>query len=146
MRIFQHQTQIIQNSNGSVRKSFKIVKGNSEKIMKVEGVTNKNDPSLLHILQTIRKHNLVHKKYYKIHEDDILQLLKEGDRKRDIENMKNSKKEKSKEVKSKEVKSKEVKSKEVKKVKSKEIKSKEIKSKEVKKVKSKKVKSKEVKK
>jgi hypothetical protein len=142
MRIFQHQTQIIQNSNGHVHKAFKIVKGNSEKIMKVEGMTNKNDSSLYHILQTIRNHNLVHKKYYKIHEDDIVQLLKEGERKRDIENMKNSKKvvvvkkskKEKKEVKNekKEKKEKKEVKKEVKKVKSKEVKKmKKVKSKKV---------------
>ncbi len=143
MRIFQHQTQIIQNSNGHVRKAFKIVKGNSEKVMKVEGMTNKNDSSLYHILQTIRNHNLVHKKYYKIHEDDIVQLLKEGERKRDIENMKNSKKvvvvKKSKKEK-KEVKNEKKEKKEKKEVKIKKVKSKEVKKmKKVKKVKSKKV-------
>jgi hypothetical protein len=134
MRIFQQQTQIVQNTNGHVHKTFKIVKGNSEKVMKVEGITNKNDPSLYHILQTLRKNNIVQKKYYKIHEDDIAQLLKEGDRKRDIENIKKYvvvKKKKVNNAKSKEVKK--VKSKESKKVKSKE--SKKVKSKESKKVK-----------
>ncbi len=91
MRIFQHQSQIVQSSNGNIQRAFKVVKGNDEKMMKMEGVSNRGDPSLFHIIQTLRKNHMSAQRYYTIHEDDILDLLKEGERKKDIESMKNYK-------------------------------------------------------
>ncbi len=89
MRFFQHQTEFVSNSTGAVRKTFKVVKGDGEKMVKVEGVSNKNDSSLFHILQTLRKNHMVARRYYQIHEDDIMNLLKEGERKGDLEKMRN---------------------------------------------------------
>ncbi len=106
MHIFQHQSQIIQNSAGRVQKSFRVVKGNGEKVMKLEGVSNRNDPSLYHILQTLRKNNMSAKRYYQIHEEDIVRLLKEGDRVKDLDQMKNYQKSEVKRVKREEKKGK----------------------------------------
>ncbi len=88
MHIFQQQTQVFQNSNGHVRKAFKIVKGNDSKVMEVKGVTNKENPSIYHILKTLKKNNMAVHQYYKINEDDIMRLLKEGNQEQELENLK----------------------------------------------------------
>ncbi|MFY7987403.1 MAG: hypothetical protein ACOVNP_00870 [Flavobacterium sp.] len=92
MHIFQQQTQVFQNSNGHVRKAFKIVKGNDSKIMEVKGVANKENPSVYHILKTLKKNNMAIHQYYKINEDDIMRLLKEGNQERELENLKKEEK------------------------------------------------------
>ncbi len=92
MHIFQQQTQVFQNSNGHVRKAFKIVKGNDSKVMEVKGVTNKENPSIYHILKTLKKNNMAVHQYYKIDEHDIMRLLKEGNQEQDFESLKKEKK------------------------------------------------------
>ncbi len=93
MHIFQQQTQVFQNSNGHVRKAFKIVKGNDSKVMEVKGVTNKENPSIYHILKTLKKNNMAVHQYYKINEHDIMRLLKEGNQEDSFETLKKGKKE-----------------------------------------------------
>ncbi len=145
MHIFQQQTQVFQNSNGHVRKAFKIVKGNDSKVIEVKGVTNKENPSLYHILKTLKKNNMAFHQYYKINETDIMRLLKEGNQEEEFKNLnkeedkkrivtKKSAKDKKKKIGiSKSIK-KEDKKKVVKKSVKKEVKKKEVKKKIIKKV------------
>lgn len=138
MRIFQQQTQVFQNSNGHVHKAFKIVKGSDSKVMEIKGVTNKENPSIYHILQTLKKNNMAVHQYYKIDENDIMRLLKEGNQEDSLESLKKvvkkKKVEKKKEVKKKEEKKKEEKKKIIKKVEKKKIVKKVIKKSEKKKI------------
>ncbi len=94
MHIFQQQTQVFQNSNGHVRKAFKIVKGNDSKVMEVKGITNKENPSIYHILKTLKKNNMAIHQYYKINENDIMRLLKEGNQEDSFESLKKEEKKK----------------------------------------------------
>ncbi len=131
MHIFQHQTHVFQNNNGNVRKSFKIVKGNDSKVMEIKGVTNKENPSIYHILKSLKKNNMAIHQYYKINETDIMRLLKEGNQEKEFENLNK------KEVKKKEdtiTLKKDKKKKIVKKIIKKEDKKKEVKKKIIKKV------------
>jgi hypothetical protein len=97
MHIFQQQTQVFQNSNGHIKKTFKIVKGNDSKVMEVKGVTNKENPSIYHILKTLKKNNMAVHQYYKIDENDIMRLLKEGNQEEEFKNFKKEKKDLKKE-------------------------------------------------
>ncbi len=134
MHIFQQQTQVFQNSNGHVRKSFKIVKGNDSKVMEVKGVTNKENPSIYHILKTLKKNNMAIHQYYKINEDDIMRLLKEGNQEKEFMNLNNKEKEEKKKIIKKEEKKKIIKKEEKKKIIKKEEKKKIIKKEEKKKI------------
>ncbi len=87
MRFFQQQSSFFQNSNGHVKRGFKVVKGDEQKSIGVEGISNDRNPSVFHILETLRKNQMASKRYYQIHEADILHLLKEGERKRDFHEM-----------------------------------------------------------
>ena len=97
MHIFQQQTQVFQNSNGHIKKTFKIVKGNDSKVMEVKGVTNKENPSIYHILKTLKKNNMAVHQYYKIDENDIMRLLKEGNQEEEFKNFKKEKRDLKKE-------------------------------------------------
>jgi hypothetical protein len=133
MHIFQQQTQVFQNSNGHVRKAFKIVKGNDSKVMEVKGVTNKENPHVYHILKTLKKNNIALHQYYKIDESDIMRLLKEGNQEQELENLKKEKKVEKKKVVKKEEKKKVVKT-SIKKEEKKKVLKKEGKKKIVKKI------------
>lgn len=100
VHIFEQKVQMMTNSNGHVQKAFKVVKGTNSQVVQVEGKTNKDNSSLYHILQTIRKNNAVMKQYYKIHEKDLYHLFHEGERLSDYKKL-TSKKKKSLKKKSK---------------------------------------------
>jgi hypothetical protein len=134
MHIFQQQTQVFQNSNGHVRKAFKIVKGNDSKVMEVKGVTNKENPSIYHILKTLKKNNMAIHQYYKINETDIMHLLKEGNQEEELKNLSVKEKVKEKKVVQKEGKKKVVQKEEKKKVIQKEEKKKLVQKEKKKKV------------
>ena len=133
MHIFEQQTQVFQNSNGHMRKAFKIVKGSDSKVMELKGITNKKNPSIYHILKTLKKNNMEIHQFYKINENDIMRLLKEGNEENLLKDLK--KKEVKKEEKKKIIK-KEEKKKIIKKVKKEEKKKiiKKVKKEEKKKV------------
>ncbi len=111
MHIFQHHSQVYQNNNGQVHKEFKIVKGNDTKVMEYKGISNKENPSLYHILKTLKKNNMVYQQYYKINEDDIMRLLKEGNEEKEMKNLVQKKKVENKSVEKKSVEKKSVKKK-----------------------------------
>ncbi len=134
MHIFQQQTQVFQNSNGHLRKAFKIVKGNDSKVMEVKGVTNKENPHVYHILKTLKKNNMAFHQYYKIDESDIMRLLKEGNQEQELENLKKDKKVEKKKVVSKKEEQKKVVKKSLKKEEKKKVLKKEGKKKIVKKI------------
>ena len=125
MHIFEQQTQVFQNSNGHVRKAFKIVKGSDSKVMELKGITNKKNPSIYHILKTLKKNNMAIHQFYKINENDIMRLLKEGNEENLLKDLK--KKEEKKEKVKKEEKKEKVKKEEKKKEVKKEEKKKEVK-------------------
>ena len=118
MHIFEQQTQVFQNSNGHMRKAFKIVKGSDSKVMELKGITNKKNPSIYHILKTLKKNNMEIHQFYKINENDIMRLLKEGNEENLLKDLKKKevKKEEKKKIIKKEEKKKIIKKEEKKKI------------------------------
>ena len=90
MDFYEQKTTTFQNQNGRVRSAFKVVKAKNGVMKSMEGVTNKNDNTLYHILQTIRKNNMEMRSRYSIHVDDLKRLLIEGDRMNDYRKMENT--------------------------------------------------------
>ena len=90
MEFYEQKTTTFQNQNGRVRSAFKVVKAKNGVMKSVEGVTNRNDNTLYHILQTIRKNNMEMRSRYSIHVDDLKRLLIEGDRMNDYRKMENT--------------------------------------------------------
>ncbi len=90
MEFYEQKTTTFQNQNGRVRSAFKVVKAKDGVMKSMEGVTNRNDNTLYHILQTIRKNNMEMRSRYSIHVDDLKRLLIEGDRMNDYRKMENT--------------------------------------------------------
>ncbi len=90
MEFYEQKTTTFQNQNGRVRSAFKVVKAKDGVIKSMEGVSNRNNASLYHILQTIRKNNMEMRSRYSIHMDDLKKLLMEGDRMADYKKIENT--------------------------------------------------------
>lgn len=109
VRIYQQETSIYQNKDGVVRKSFRVLQSNGEKVVQTEGVSNQKNASKYHILRTIcqgknefpnggrcishgspkgkRRDDKKKEQSFVISEKDILHLLKEGNRLGDYDKM-----------------------------------------------------------
>jgi hypothetical protein len=90
MEFYEQKTTTFQNQNGRVRSAFKVVNAKDGMMKSMEGVSNKNNNTLYHILQTIRKNNMEMRSRYSIHIDDLKRLLMEGDRIGDYRKMENT--------------------------------------------------------
>ena len=90
MEFYEQKSTTFRNQNGRVRSAFKVVKAKDGVMKSMEGISNKNDASLYHILQTIRKNNMEMRSKYSIHMDDLKKLLIEGDRMNDYKKIENT--------------------------------------------------------
>ena len=90
MEFYEQKSTTFRNQNGRVRSAFKVVKAKNGVMKSMEGISNKNDTSLYHILQTIRKNNMAMRSRYSIHMDDLKKLLMEGDRMNDYRKIENT--------------------------------------------------------
>ena len=90
MEFYEQKSTTFRNQNGRVRSAFKVVKAKDGVMKSMEGISNKNNASLYHILQTIRKNNMEMRSKYSIHMDDLKKLLIEGDRMNDYKKIENT--------------------------------------------------------